>query len=201
MRKGSTLDNLEVAIGGRAAVIEKLELAPLDKRQQHFLDLLSDPRRATESVYTIAKDAGIRPMQVLDLLRTATTAAATAVAMGRLTEALPSIADDLAKKSVDAIVTCPQCLGSGESAQDVACVICNGRGQVLRQSDIDRQKMVLETTGVLKKGPGVAVNVQQNNVGTINSNNFFSKYVKDSDTAAYDVDPIEAEVVKDGEKS
>ena len=61
----------------------------------------------------------------------------------------------------------------------------------MRYSDLDRQKIVLESTGVVKKGGG-GVNVQVNQqVNTVHPSNFFSSYVKSSDQTAYDVETID----------
>lgn len=184
--KISSLEQFERSVGGRDSLIDSLGLATLDKKQQHLLDLLCDPRRAKDSINSIARDAGLSPNQILDLFRSATFSKAHAVAMGRMAEALPGVVDDIASKSVDAKVECPTCFGSKEVGKDLPCPQCYGKGEVMRFSDLDRQKIVLESTGITKKGAGVNVNVQTN-VGVINPGSFFSKYVKDSDRAAYDI--------------
>jgi hypothetical protein len=116
--------------------------------------------------------------------------------MGQISEALPRVVKDVAEKSIDAKVECPNCFGEGFTAEDVKCTMCNGRGQIFRASDLDRQKVLLEAGGVLKKGPGVAVQVNQNVNNNIQAPNMFSRYVKDSDETAYNVsDIIEGEKV------
>jgi hypothetical protein len=61
----------------------------------------------------------------------------------------------------------------------------------MRYSDLDRQKILLEAAGVMKRGGGVNVNVN-NQVGVVTPGNFFSGFVKNTDKDAYD---IEAEVI------
>ena len=171
-------------------------LAALDKRQQYFLDLLTDPSRKHSSISTIAKAAKVTPSQVIDLYRNASFAQAHAIASSCLQTALPAVVQDIAEKSVDAKIECPTCFGSGQSG-GTPCLNCDGRGEIFRASDLDRQKLVLEATGVVKRGqPGLNVNVNQQ-VGIVQPGSFFSKWVKNSDQAAYDVKAIDAESEND----
>lgn len=189
----SALTNFEHAIGGREVLIETLSVSSLDKKQEHFLRILSDPNRATDTLAIITRDADMLPSQVIEMFRHASFAKAHAIAMGTLSEAIPSIVKDIADKSVDAIVVCPDC--QGQEVPEGACYTCKGRGQILRTSDLDRQKLSLEIGGLLKKGGGVNVQVNQQ-VGIVSPNTFFSKYVKQSDNTAYEVNVIDAEKVE-----
>lgn len=191
------LENIEEAAGGREALIDNLLLTTLDKKQQHFLNILADPARAKDSISTIARDSGLKPLEIIDLFRSSAFAAAHAVAMGKLATALPSVVDDLTAKSIDSRIECPQCLGEKNLTDGVQCPMCWGKGEIFRASDLDRQKIVLESTGVTKKGAGMAIQVNQN-VGVVGSSALFSKYVKASDDAAYDV--VEGQV-RDGEET
>lgn len=183
--KHSALEQFEETHGGRDVVAQTLELVPLDRKQQHFLNLLTDPRRKEDSIHTIAKDSGLKAHEIIDLFRSATFARGHALALTKMAEALPDVAEDIAAKSVDAKIECPSCFGAGE-INNVQCPQCFGKGAVMRFSDIDRQKILLEATGINKKGPGVAVqvNTQINNQPP----NFFSRFVKQSDDVAYDVE-------------
>lgn len=187
------LANFEDAVGGRDVLIETLQLSTLDKKQEHFLRILSDPARQNDTLSIIARDSDILPSQVIELFRHASFAKAHAIAQAQLSEAIPSIMRDITDKSVDADIDCPTCMGV--PPLEGQCLSCNGRGWILRPSDLDRQKIALEVGGLLKKGGGVNVQVNQQ-VGMISPNSFFSKYVKTSDEAAYNVGAIEGEVVK-----
>lgn len=159
----------------------------LDKKQEHFLRLLCDPANQAKSLVTIARQAGVNMIQIMDLFRDANRAKGTTLALARMSTALPEVADDIISKSMDAKVECPACFGDQYISEGVLCPQCHGRGQVFRASDIDRQKMVASITGLEKKGPGVAVQVNQQVNNTVTQPNLFSKYVKSSDDAAYDV--------------
>lgn len=192
--KRTALDRFEDSIGGRENLVDTIALSNLDKKQQHFLAILCDPNRQNQSLTVLARDSGLTPTQVLDLFRNASFAKAHALAMGQLSEALPAVVKDIAEKSVDAKVECPRCFGSGFEREEVECIVCLGKGLIFRESDLDRQKLVLETTGISKPKGGVNVQVNQN-VGVAMPTNMFSKYVRASDDTAYDVGEIvEAEV-------
>jgi hypothetical protein len=184
-------------MGGRDAMVDILALAPLDKKQEHFLRLLADPMRSGDSLATIVRDAGLLPNQVLSLFREASFTKAHIISMGQLAERVPAIVKDLADKSLDAVIECPDCLGTLEGDHGEACMTCHGRGTVMRPGDLDHKKVALELGGLLKKGPGAVVNVQQNNIATTAPGGYFSRFVKSTDADAYNVKigAIEGETV------
>lgn len=189
----TVLEEVEEEHGGRDALISILAESPLDKKQQHFLDLLCDPKRIKDSVSTIARDAGLSPSQAVTLLRTSAAAKSLARGLSKLSNSIPAVVEDLTSKAVDSKIECPECFGSGNGL-DGLCMRCSGKGMVMQYSDLDRQKIVLESVGIIKKGTsGVNLQIQQN-VGISAGGSFFSKYVKSSDEAAYAID---AEVLKD----
>lgn len=197
-KKRKYLDALEQELGGRDQVIDKLSHTNLDKKQQFLLDLLQDPKREHDTLTTIVRDAGLAPNEVRGLLMTSSQAVSHAQAMMRLAESLPQVVQDIVSKAVDAKIECPRCFGSGKEADNTFCLECSGKGLVMRASDLDRQKLILDATGVIKKSPGVQVNQNNVQVNSLNPNSFFSKFVKASDESAYDVSAIDAEVLKDG---
>lgn len=197
LKKNRTaLEQFEYATGGREALADTLGLSQLDKKQQHFLDLLTDPRRQRDSITKIARDSGMTALQVLDMFRNASFAKAQAIALGKMAEAIPAVVDDIAAKSVDTRVECPTCFGAKEIGTGIPCPQCMGKGEVMRFSDIDRQKIMLESTGITKKHTGVQINNQVNNqVNAVTPGSFFSNYVRASDKAAYDI--TDAEILSD----
>lgn len=189
----TALEQFEAAVGGREVLVETLELAQLDKKQEHLLNLLLDPRRQKDTINTIARDAGMKPAGVIELFRSASFAKAHAIAMNHMATALPAVVEDIAAKAVDAKIECPTCFGAKE-INNVPCPNCMGKGEVMRFSDIDRQKIILDTAGLTKKDkPGVNVNVNQQ-VGIVNPGNFFSGFVRNSDEAAYNIDVLDGEI-------
>ena len=186
-KKTKGLDAFEQSVGGRDELAAILEVSNLDKKQEHLLALLCDPKRKRDTLDTIAKEAGMRPAQVVELFRNAAFARAHAVAMSKVANDLQDVVDDIASKAVDARIECPTCFGARE-INNVPCPNCLGKGEVMRFSDIDRQKIILDTAGLTKKDKaGVSVNVNQQ-VGIVNPGNMFSGFVKNSDDAAYAID-------------
>lgn len=197
----TALERLEDSVGGREKLIDTLSAAPLDKRQQHFVNLLCDPKRHTDTINTIARDAGMKVSQVMDMYKAAAFAGSMAEALTEISNTLPAVVKDITAKAVDAKVECPRCFGAQYEAEGVLCSQCMGKGVILRESDLDRQKIVLESAGVIKKAQaGVNVQVNQNQqIGVMNPGSFFSRFVKDSDAAAYDVtDVIDVEPIEEG---
>lgn len=182
----TALEQFEAAVGGREILVETLELAQLDKKQEHLLNLLLDPKRQRDTINTIARDAGMKPAGVIELFRSASFSKAHAIAMNHMATALPAVVEDIAAKAVDSKIECPTCFGE-KQIQNVDCPTCYGKGQIMRYSDLDRQKILLESAGVTKKGGGVNVSVNQQ-VGIVNPGSFFSNFVKGSDADAYAID-------------
>lgn len=190
------MEALEQSMGGRAGVVDALLLADLSPKQQHFLALLMDPRRERDSMATICADAAVSPRELLDLFRSASFAKAHAIALNYVAEKSLDVAKDVVGKSIDQHIECPEC--RGVKVEGSTCPKCKGKGTIFRESDVDRQKMALEVAGLLKKGGGVNIAVQQNNSSVSSSPSIFSKVVKQSDEIAYDV---KREDIIDGEVS
>lgn len=197
----TALEQFEASVGGRDVLVETLELAQLDKKQEHLLNLLLDPARKTDTINTIARDAGLKPGAVIDLFRSAAFSKAHALAMAKMADALPAVIEDIAAKSVDAKVECPTCFGE-RKVSGVDCPTCFGKGQIMRFSDLDRQKIMLEGAGIMKKGGGVNVNVNQQ-VAVTQPDSFFSSFVKGSDADAYAIEaeftPVDKDETLDGQ--
>ena len=130
----------------------------------------------------------------MELFRNAAFAKAHAIAMSQISEAVPEVINDMIGKAVDAEIVCPDCMG--RKLEGSPCLRCRDAGRVVRASDIDRQKLLLEISGVHKKSGGVNVQVNTQ-VNNHQPGQFFSRYVKESDATAYDVD---AELLADEPK-
>lgn len=191
----TALEQFEAQVGGREVLVETLELAQLDKKQEHLLNLLLDPRRQKDTINTIARDAGMKPAAVIELFRSASFAKAHALAMNHMATALPAVVEDITSKAIDAKIECPTCFGA-KQISNVDCPTCYGKGQIMRYSDLDRQKILLESAGITKKGGGVSVSVNQQ-VAVTNPGSFFSNFVKGSDQTAYDIEAIDVDPVEE----
>ena len=205
-RATEALRTFEASLGGRDKLADRLLLADLDDKQKFFLGLLMDPNRAKDSLARLCRDAGLNPVDLLDLHRKASFAVAQTVATNIAAEAIPAITADLASKSADRYIECSTCRGKTtvktgpQTARvDIECPACAGTGQVFVPSDLDRQKTLLDMLGLGHKAGG-GLSITQNNTQVAGSavGALFSTFVKATDKAAYDVDAttIEGEVVK-----
>lgn len=192
------LTRYETAMGGRERLIELLQSSDLDVKQQKLLNLIADPANSHISLATLAHSAGIKPVAMLTLLRDTQSALAFAEAHAVMSAELPGVIADVATKAQDHSERCACTLGPGDTEQPPLpdCPKCGGRGFFLRSSSLEHQQLFLEAIGMLKKGGGVNVQVQQQ-TGVVVGKGFFDKFVKATDRAALDVIDAE-EVVETG---
>lgn len=179
-----SLTAFEEGLGGRAAIVDALQAAKLDWRQENLLRLLLDPLRARDSLAKICADAGVRGTELIDFFRESTFRAALAEAQTRLMERVPDIVVDATEKAIDHNEDC-SCTFSrdGQRIDPLPeCPFCSGRGFKRVRSSFDHQQMLLEAATLLKRGGGVSVNVQQNQAVSLGSA-FFDKFVKSTDPA------------------
>lgn len=205
-RATEALRTFETSIGGRDKLADRLILADLDDKQKFFLRLLMDPNRSQDSLARLCRDAGLNPVDLLDLHRKASFAVAQTIATNIAAEAIPGITADLAAKSADRFIECATCRGKKtvkagpQTARiDIECPACAGHGTTWVPSDLDRQKTLLDMLGLGHKAGG-GLSITQNNTQVNGSavGALFSTFVKATDKAAYDVDAaaIDGEVVK-----
>jgi hypothetical protein len=187
-------------VGGRDGLTEALAAAELNPKQEHLLRLLEDPARAGDSLQVLCKAAGIRANELLELYRKASFARAHAVAIGRAADAIPAVVNDLAAKSVDREVDCKLCRGTGDIGtedNEKRCPECGGSGKTVIESDLSRQKTLLDMLGLGKKAASgtkiINTNAQLNAGG---AGSLFSSFVRSTDADAYDTGsaPIDAEI-------
>lgn len=191
------LRHLEDSVGGRDGLIDTLVLAKLDDRQQHFLRMLADPARATDSLATLCRDAALKPNDLIEMYRSASFAKANALAIGRAATAIPAIVDDLADKSVDRVVMCRACRGTLVDSAGGRCPACAGKGTMVLDSDLARQHTLLDMLGLGRKAAGGATIINTNaQINQTSVGSLFSSFVKATDRAAYAVDTPPTDVVE-----
>lgn len=177
----------ENSAGGRDDLLVALMQAPeLSEDQVMLMRLMGDPARSRDSLAALCHQVGIMPSELLEWFRQASFAQATTAMMRRL----PRVVEDVNVKALDHFVTCPVCQGDAAIGEE-KCLNCNGKGKIARPSDFDRQRLLFEASGMIKKAQGVQVNVQQNmKVGDVGGT--FAKLVKAADEAAY---AVEGEII------
>lgn len=186
------LNALDEAAGGRDKLVEVLEEAPKSARIEHLLNLLADPTRAMMKLENVCKDAGITYRELLSIYRDATMARAFAAANMAMAKRLERVAEDVADKATNHTEPCA-CTLNHTVDPDPECGKCKGQGLVFYRSSLPHQQMIFESTGLLKKGGGV--NVQVNQQVAVGGGGIFEKFVKSTDAAAYGPKVAEGEVV------
>ncbi len=182
------LAEIEKAAGGREELAHTLGLAESGENGLLLIRLMMDPARVRDSLSRIVADAGMTPSQVLGLFRDAGLAKAMALSQHVLNQHLPAVVQDVAEKSVDAVIAC-DCVKVG-GVVNPDCEKCAGVGKIFRRSSLPHQELLMEAAGFLKKGGGVNVQVNQQVVNA--PKDFFDGFVRGTDDAAYSID---AEVV------
>lgn len=169
------LSVVEHEAGGRQQLVaDTAAIADLlDPKYQKLAQLLADPRNDRKSLARLCNEAKVPVRGFLSLLRDTKLARAQLAASTRIADRLPEVAEDVMVRATTHYVTCSTCgghktvlhtaLADGELRTElVECGICRGSGQVVAEPSHDVQKTALEIGGLIKKGGGIQIGVQQN---------------------------------------
>jgi hypothetical protein len=188
--KFMAVNELDQAMGGREGLLKHLEHAPHSAKLEILLNVLADPRRSMLKLDEAVKDAGITAREFMSIFREASVAKAFTEANLALSERLKDVAVDVADKATNHIEPCKCTLG-GKQPPEEKCQECKGSGLVYYRGSLPHQQMVFETSGLLKRGGGVNVNVQQQ--VAVGGGGLFERFVKATDAAAYGQKVIDVE--------
>lgn len=177
-----SLRTVEDAAGGRAQLAEKLTFAALTPAQQRFLDLLHEPDREQDSLYSLCQQAGLRPFDVLEMLQSAAIATAMLEAQENLALALPGVVEDVARKAQDHLSPCA-CTRTphGTTAANPKCSLCQGRGYTFKSGSFDHAQLVFEAGKMLPKAAGVSIKNENKTVVVGQGGDVFDAFVKATD--------------------
>jgi hypothetical protein len=179
---------LEESIGGRDNLVEILSSQERDTKQDILFRLLVDPARKHDSLLKLCQDAGVTSTEIIAMLRDSVVSQSLARAQITLADKLDQITRDVAEKAADHVKPCKCAILSAVGEPDPECPECGGRGEIVREGSLKHAEMVMKATGLVEKGGGVNVNVQQNNM-VAGGGGFLDKFVKATDDAAFDVMP------------
>lgn len=147
--------------GGREALVETLELAGSSPDVQKVLELLADPRYERMSLARICALAGLTVADFFAAFRTARLQRAQIEAIELVAQGLAPVVADVMRRAAPYDVACTACRGTGSvstgDAPSVPCETCHGKGAILEEPDLDRQKLALELAELLKKGGGLTI--------------------------------------------
>lgn len=177
--KRTSLALFESHVGGRAAIRDLLTFGALTTEVQSLIGLLRDPLRAGDSLHALCIEAGVPPVTLLALIRDAAFARGFTEASLVVADRLSDVTRDVAAKAVDRLGPCPSCHGQPPGANQPACSRCQGTGEILIESDLERQKLMLQAGGLVKTGGGRDVHIQtQIGLNVSGEKSFFASFVK-----------------------
>ena len=147
-----------------------------DDRLDQLLTLVEDPTYSVRSVGEIAVAVGVRPGELIKIIKDTSLLVATAQSFQTIADHLPAITLDAVTRAQNHYETCQACEGTGSITPDPTtekpnpspekCKPCRGRGQILIPASTDRQDVIFEMAKLLPKGGnstniGVGVNIDK----------------------------------------
>lgn len=161
------LATLEQDLGGRAAVVGMLTLAPLTPDLRYLLGLLGDPQCASNSLAETCMLANVLPGELLKHLAAAALLAGKVRASQKIGAGIAAVAEDVMRRAAPFIDPCYVCQGTGTLTPEPTpqvpnpgpgpCETCAGSGKLLHQPDLDRQKLAVDLAQLLPKGAGIQI--------------------------------------------
>jgi hypothetical protein len=167
-RYAVTLTRLEHDLGGRDTIVELLALSPETRTTVYLLSLLTDQTQQTKSLGDLCALAEITPGALLRLIKEGQLLAAHVRSMQKAVEGAPQVVEAVMRQAQPHYEVCDACGGDGVlrkpqpdgTVDESVCRPCHGRGEVLHQPQVARQKLALDIVRLLPKGaPQVAVAV------------------------------------------
>jgi hypothetical protein len=148
------------ALGGREKLADALAVAGSGSEVERMTTLLLDPRYAQWGLARLCRTVGLTVADLFAAYRKAAVARSHIESTHLIAGKLPAVVDDVMTRAAPQRVVCPTCAGAAGAAG--ACAACGGRGYVLTEPELDRQKLALELGHLLEKKGGLIV--QQNNL-------------------------------------
>lgn len=163
---------LEAEVGGRAALVALLAAADLAPEESTIAGMLVDPVNDGVSLAKICIGGGIPLGRMLKVLQAAALAKGQTKAIVRVAAKLPDVADGVMDDAIGGLRQCDACSGLGlvtaepteqaPNPEPVKCKPCRGSGQVRYEPSNEVRKMALQIGGMLDKGGGAKIVVNQN---------------------------------------
>lgn len=163
-------------LGGKAAVIEALEIASDQPEVDAVLSLLADPRYDAWSLRRLCQNAGLTVHEFFGAFRKAAMVRAQIRATQKIADGLVPVVEDVMRRAAPYDEICPECEGTGSMTPDPSkrnpnplpepCKACRAAGKLSVLPDLDRQKLALELADLVKKGGGLQIQNNQLNVGS-----------------------------------
>lgn len=167
------LAQMEKELGGRAALVGLLTLAPLTADLRYLLGVLGDPASEGQSLAELCALANVLPSDLCTQLTAAARRVGQVHAAQVVAAGTRAVVEDIMRRAAPYEDSCTGCQGVGSrTAEPTAaqpnpspepCPTCRGIGRLLFTPDLERQKLAVELAQLLPKGGGLNIALQQNN--------------------------------------
>jgi len=164
-----------------------------DERLDQLLAAFALPEAEALTVGEVVVGVGLRPGEILKIVRDAALSVSQARSIAQLAEHLPAITLDVATRAQVHWLPCRSCHATGwvtpKATKDEPtptaekCTNCGATGQVRMEADFERQTLALEMGKLLPKAGGTNIAVVNNNAGSgvQATSSVFSALVKATD--------------------
>jgi hypothetical protein len=206
------LQTIEDELGGRAALVGLLTLAPLNPDLSLMLGLLGDPTFSKQSLAEICATGNILPGDLLKHLESAALLRGRVLSAQIVGRGMPAVVADVMMRAAPFEAPCSNCQGVGTVTAEPTptapnpgpepCGVCRGLGKLIYPPDIEHQKLALEMGRVLPKSGGLTI--MQNNatlhgggtgMGSLGSGSLERLHAVTDQILYKDEDPLDAEVL------
>lgn len=162
---------------GRDIFLSLVSMAAVgDERLDQLLAAVALPEAAELTIGEVVAGVGLRPGEILKIVRDAALSVAQARSIAQLAQHLPQITLDVATRAQVHYLPCGSCHGTGRvtpkptkddpSPAEETCYTCRGTGQLRHEADLERQTLALEMGKLLPKAGGTNIAVVNNNQGS-----------------------------------
>ena len=166
----------DIAIGSQVFQSLVSMAAVRDERLDQLLGAFALPEAQDLTPGEVVAGVGLRPGEILKIVREAALAVAGVRSIAQLAQHLPNITLDVATRAQVHYLPCGSCQGTGRvtpkptkddpTPAEEVCYTCRGTGQLRHEADLERQTLALEMGKLLPKGGGTNIAVVNNNAGS-----------------------------------
>lgn len=163
---GDAIDTFAAALGGRQRLIDTLALGDTEGELAKVLADLADPVCHDLTLREVCARSGVSVAALFAAHKRASFTRAHLEATERITKHLVAVVEDVMRRALPLAEPCPRCQGAPTTPDTIPCTVCEGRGTLLIEPSLDRQKLALELGHLIERRAGGSVVMQQNTIAT-----------------------------------
>ena len=160
------VETFTTVVGGRQALIDALAIADTGGQADKVVNALLDPRYNGWSIRRICQLCGITVVELFAAYKKAALVRAHIEATHLIASKLVPVVDDVMTRATPYEIPCvcqqtPPAPLDPHAPPPPPCPVCGGKGLMLNEPDLDRQKLALELGHLTEKRAGLVVNQTQ----------------------------------------